>query len=451
MLSCARVNIAFQTFGCRLNRAEALDQEARLLAEGHAVVALGKGPSPDVIVVRGCSVTARAERDCRKAVARLRVRFPSARIEISGCLKDKGIAAPYMQERAAPAASSIPVPLRTARAYLKIQDGCSGKCAFCVVPSFRGKPRSVPFGQVLARARAFLSAGFRELVVTGCNLALYRDSGRGLPDVLAALAALGASHRVRLGSLEPGVCDGGVLDAFAAHANICRFIHLSVQSGANAVLKRMNRPYSIETADRFCSEAVRRLGPRLALGADVITGFPGETDADFAATRAFLLRHPFASLHVFPYSERPGTPAATMDGAVPLAVRRARAKGLQDVGRAARRAFAASFMGKDVEVCVERGQTGWTAEYLTCALKVPDDLKHLRNGLSRRSLVRGRVIRVAGESLVAVPANSDTRGRELKLLGGPDGTSCLGSVIFRRFPIDAAAGLWHTMRSTHPW
>ena len=410
MLSCSRMKIAFLTFGCRLNRAEALDQEARLLAEGHVVVSLDKDSPPDLIVVRGCSVTAKAERDCRKAVAQLRARFPSARIEIAGCLKmpppiPNTPSVPLNSQPTAPSSSSV--PLRTARAYLKIQDGCSGKCAFCIVPSFRGAPRSVPFGQILDRARAFLSAGYRELVVTGCNLSLYRDSGHGLPDVLAALAAEGTGHRVRLSSLEPGICDDGVLDAFAAHPNICRSIHLSVQSGSDAILARMNRPYAIAAVDRFCEAAVRRLGPRLAFGADVITGFPGETDADFAATRAFLLRHPFVNLHVFPYSERPGTPAATMDGTVPLAVRRARAKELEAVGRTKRLAFATFFLGKDVEVCVERDRTGWTAEYLKCALTGIKGSTDRGNRPARRSLVRGRVVRVEGETLVADPARLD--------------------------------------------
>ena len=396
------MQIAFLTFGCRLNRAEALDQEARLLAEGHSVVSLDEGLSPDLVVVRGCSVTAKAERDCRKAIAQLRARFPSARIAIAGCLtgSETGDVSPESRPDLAPA----PVPLRTARAYLKIQDGCSGTCAFCIVPSFRGRPRSVPFEQVLARARAFLSAGYRELVVTGCNLALYRDSGHGLPDVLAALATAGTGHRVRLSSLEPNVCDRGVLDAFAAHPNICRSIHLSVQSGSNRILARMNRPYSIETVDSFCAAAVRRLGSRLALGADVITGFPGETDADFAATRAFLQRHPFVNLHVFPFSERPGTPAATMDGVVPLSVRRARAKELEAVGQAKRRAFAASFLGKPVEVCVEHDGSGWTAEYLKCAVRSTCAPNGAEGSAARRSLVTGRVVQIEGDSLVAEPA-----------------------------------------------
>ena len=140
------MNVAFQTFGCRLNRAEALDHEARLLAKGHVVVPLNGATPPDLIVVRGCSVTAKAERDCRKAIDRLRSRFPSARIEITGCLANPTITQSHNHPTPQ---SPNPIPLRTARAYLKIQDGCSGRCAFCIVPSFRGKPRSAPLERVL--------------------------------------------------------------------------------------------------------------------------------------------------------------------------------------------------------------------------------------------------------------------------------------------------------------
>ena len=408
------MKIAFLTFGCRLNRAEALDEEARLLAAGHSVVLLDGDQIPDLIVVRGCSVTAKAERDCRKAIARLRLRHPASRIQLAGCLTPSPSDSSLVTRHSSLVTSPPPLPLRTARAYLKVQDGCSGRCAFCIVPSFRGQPRSVPFDQVLARARAFLSAGYRELVVTGCNLALYRDAGHGLPDLLAALAMLGKNHRVRLSSLEPGVCDDGVLAAFAAHPNICRFIHLSIQSGANAVLARMNRPYAIETVDAFCASALRALGPRLALGADIIAGFPGETDEDFAATREFLQRYPFANLHVFPYSERPGTPAATMDGSIPPALRRARARELEKLGQAKRRAFAESFLGQNVEVCIESDNTGWTAEYLKCSFdltgcKRPKDLLPL----ARRSLVQGRVVQAKGDRLVAVPLPPEKNGRAL--------------------------------------
>lgn len=435
------MTIAFQTFGCRLNRAEALDLEARLAAAGHTIIDLPSGsvpassgsvpmPSgsvPDVIIVRGCSVTAKAQRDCEKTIDHLRTRFPTSQILITGCLPSAGtdpitlksspslgVSAPL---RDAIHVGSVPslsgsVPTRTSRAYLKIQDGCSGKCAFCIVPKFRGLPKSVPFDEVLSRARAFLDAGYHELVVTGCNLALYRSQGRGLADLLSALASLGTdpgnsggtvpTHRVRLGSLEPGICDTAILDAFERHPNICRFIHLSLQSGSDAILKRMNRPYVIASVAEFCAEAVSRLGPRLSLGADVITGFPGETDADHALTRAFLVRHAFTNLHVFPYSERPGTPAASLSGALPVTVRRARAHELELMGETQRRAFAQSFTGQTVEVCVERGgKHGWTAEYLPCRFSSP---------LPRRMLARLRIATVDGNTLFGIP-NEEERPR----------------------------------------
>lgn len=390
------MRIAFKTFGCRLNHAEALDAEARFAADDHQIVELDAHPSPDVIVVRGCSVTAKAQHDCEKEIARLRQRFPAADIRLTGCLPAASAVVAQRRDEVA----ERPIPLRTSRAYLKVQDGCSGRCAFCIVPRFRGPPVSVPCDRVLARAHAFLAAGYRELVVTGCNLALYHDAGRRLPDLLAALAALtGPSpvHRIRLGSLEPGLCGPALLDVMAAHPNICRFLHLSLQSASNRILKRMNRPYALEDISAFCARAVHLLGPRLALGADVIAGFPGETDADHAATLRFLAnslgfssavdpqRAPFffSLLHVFPYSERPGTSAATMDGALPRPVRLARARELEALGRRQRVAFAQSFVGQEVDVCVERGgDHGWTAEYLPCRLASP---------APRRSLVTVRI------------------------------------------------------------
>ena len=417
--------LAFKTFGCRLNRAEALDQEAAFRAAGHTIVDLPTGTVPnslmgtvpdslmgtvpDGIIVRGCSVTARAQRDCEKEIARLQARFPRARIFVQGCLPGVPLGNENIKKLLKQQPIS-PISDRTSRAYLKVQDGCNERCAFCIVPQFRGPPRSVPFNEVLDRARAFLAAGFRELVVTGCNLALYRSDGHGLPDLLAALATMGTvpAHRVRLGSLEPGICDEKILDVFEKHRNICRFIHLSLQSGSPHILARMNRPYTIETVADFCREARRRLGPRLTLGADVIAGFPGEAEDDFNLTKSFIRGTvpfgnrgtvPFGNLHVFPYSERPGTPAATMDGALPRAIRLARARELEGLGRAARLAFAQSFLGQTVEVCVERGgDHGWTAEYLPCRIKgAPAE---------RRSLISLHV--------VAVTESGDLVGERLR-------------------------------------
>ncbi len=345
--------------------------EARYAASGWNVVSMKHG-SPDLIIVRGCSVTAKAQRDCEKAIAHLRASFPGVKIRVTGCL-------PGAEK--VPPQPPAPVPLRLSRAYLKVQDGCSGRCAFCIVPSFRGKPVSVPFADVLARARAFLDAGYRELVLSGCNLCLYRDSGRGLPELAAELAALDSpGHRVRLGSIEPGICDARLIGALAAHRNICRSIHLSLQSASDRILRLMRRPYSMAQVAEFCGEVRRMPGARVALGADIIAGFPGETDADFAASCDFVASTAqLVHLHVFPYSERPGTAAAEMKPAVPVAVRRARAKTLERLGAANRAAYAQALVGREVVVCVEKDGNGRTDDYFRCLL---------RGAAPRRSLAR---------------------------------------------------------------
>ncbi len=367
-----------------------------MLAKGHDVVPVGE--DSEMIIVRGCSVTARAQRDCEKAIEHLREKYPAAQIVVEGCLEKRSEAQARKRDVLTPEVS-----MKTSRAYLKVQDGCSGRCAFCIVPHFRGKPVSVPFDDVLKKARAFLAAGFRELVVTGCNLALYRSGGHGLAGLLEALAGLECEegHRVRLGSLEPGICDEAVLDVFEKCENICRFIHISLQSGSNSVLRRMNRPYEIESVEKFCEEARRRLGGRLAFGADVITGFPGETDDDFADTMSFFKHLPFANLHVFPYSERPGTPAATMTGALPRAVRIARAHELEALGREQRLAFVRQFLNGNVKVCIEANNTGWTDEYVSCRVEGPI--------LQRRSIVAVKVSHIEGDVLKAQLSLPDYR------------------------------------------
>ena len=285
---------------------------------------------------------------------------------------------------------------------------------------------SVPFSEIMVRTKSFLAAGYREIVLTGCNISLYKSDGHNLASILSILAELGTDPnwesrhlggaspcdaakmaafpvkrpsvgtvpaRIRIGSLEPGRECEAVLNVMENHPNICRFLHLSLQSGSNRILKLMNRPYEITWAERFCTMARERLGPDLAFGADIITGFPGETDKDFEATRTFLVRHAFSNLHVFPYSERPDTPAATMDGSIPRSVRLVRARNLTALGRCQREAFAQTFLGREVEVCVERGgEHGWTDAYLPCKWEGPAE---------RRSLVRKRVIAVDGDTLLA--------------------------------------------------
>ena len=373
------MKVCFETFGCRLNRAEALEEEAKYLAAGWTLTTTHS--DADRIVIRGCSVTSRAQRDCEKLIHHLRRKYPGTRLVVQGCFRDDtakdprsavGRAAKLASDNLQPllktADGEVPVPTRTARAYLKVQDGCSGQCAFCIVPQFRGKSVSVDFSAVLDKARRFIDAGYHEIVVTGCNLSLYASQGKCLPQLVAALAELGEGPsrcRIRLGSVEPGECADGIIQTMVEHENVCRFLHLTVQSGTNRILMAMKRPYSLNDVTDNIRRATSAL-PLIALGCDLMTGFPGESDLDYLATKTFLLKTAFSNVHVFPYSKRPGTLAAAFPGSVPREIRKSRAHELAAIADDKRTNYARQFIGREVEVLVEdeKRQSGWTSEYL---------------------------------------------------------------------------------------
>lgn len=367
------MNICFDTFGCRLNRAEALEDEARSIAKGHKIVA--SHSEADLVVVRGCSVTARAQRDCERHVEHIKSKYPAKRIFVTGCLpnaKKLDISA-ILRPRPGVAASEAPLPTRTARAYLKVQDGCSCGCTFCIVPKFRGKPVSLPFDDVMSKAKRFIDAGYCEIVLTGCNLMLYASNGRRLPELATAIASLSPGCRVRLGSVEPGPVAMELVHAMHENGNICRFLHLSVQSGSDNILAAMHRPYSAKDVDALANEA-ERLMPMIGLGCDLITGFPGEMETDFRLTKGLLARHMFSNVHAFPFSERPGTLASAMlRGKVLPDLRHARARELADAGAECRRKFAKKFVGREVEIVVENESpiSGWSGEYLWFEVQNP--------------------------------------------------------------------------------
>ena len=365
------MKVCFETFGCRLNRAEALEEEAKYIAAGWSVTE--KHSEADRFVVRGCSVTSRAQHECEHLVEHLRRHYPNTRVVVQGCMSkktDKRSSSPVHPGHATTPDGEPPVPTRTARAYLKVQDGCTGKCTFCIVPQFRGASKSTDFTAVLDRARRFIDAGYHEIVVTGCNLSLYASQGKRLPDLLAALSELGQGStpdetcRIRLGSIEPGACARETVDVMASHDNICRFLHVTVQSGSNNVLRAMMRPYQRADIDRLIQEAVAKM-PAVGLGCDIMTGFPGEMAPDFLSTQTLLEQYPFSNCHVFPYSERPGTQAVNYPGSIPKDERSQRAHALAEIMTEKRRMAAKKFIGKEVEVLIEdeANQAGWTSEY----------------------------------------------------------------------------------------
>ena len=432
------MKVCFETFGCRLNRAEALQQEAEYLEKGWERTE--KHSDADLFIVRGCSVTRRAQHECEKLIAHLKKHYPNIPIRICGCLEDKNLSPGQTRfpgnaqaaQTSQPLNSSTaqPLPTRTARAYLKCQDGCSGKCTFCIVPKFRGSSVSIPFDDLVDKAKRFIDAGYHEIVLTGCNLALYASNGKCFPELVAALAELtpvralpprpderqSSFCRVRIGSLEPGACAIETVDVMAEHANVCRFLHIPVQSGSNAILTAMRRPYLVRDVEELVNRAIDKM-PFIGLGCDLMTGFPGETDNDFLATKGFVKRLAFSNVHVFPYSERPGTLAVGFPCPISRETRRQRAHELADIARVYRAKAAKKFIGKDVEMLIEdeKKLTGWTGEYFTCEITNKN-----RSAPKRKELVRVHVMDAHRDRLKAIIVHYGNHAEEEALSHRPD-------------------------------
>lgn len=330
-----------RTFGCKTNQYESQALRESLLAAGY--VEASPGGAADIVLVNSCSVTARAGASCRRAIHQARRDHPVARIVLLGCAVDtdepwipeldtidlllpndaKGELPARLRGLAPPPAPPDPWTMRIhkfdghSRGFVKIQDGCDAFCAYCIIPKARGIPRSRPRGAIVEECRALVAAGHLELVLTGINIGLYRDTdGMRLPGLVRALGEVPGLARLRLGSVEPNWVDAELLEAMAACPAVCPHLHIPLQAGSDAVLRRMNRVYTTEDFRRVV-DAARRYLPHPGLTTDVIVGFPGETDAEFEETRAFCREIGFSRMHVFPFSVRAGTVAADMPGMLP--------------------------------------------------------------------------------------------------------------------------------------
>ena len=260
-----------------------------------------------------------------------------------------------------------------ARAYVQVQGGCDHRCTFCIIPFGRGASRSVPAGQVVDQVRRFVAEGCREIVLTGVDLTSYGPDLPGRP-TLGSLARrvlrlVPALPRLRISSLDPSEIDDDLWALLRDEERLMPHLHLSLQAGSDLILKRMKRRHSARGAAETIARA-RALRPGLAIGADLIAGFPTETDALFAETLAFVRANAIPFLHVFPYSERPGTPASRMP-AVPVPVRRARAASLRAEGARQAAGFHAGLVGRQVSVLVERDGIGRTEHYAPVRFATP--------------------------------------------------------------------------------
>ena len=415
------MTIAFKIFGCRLNQAEGAGFITQFESAGFRRVPLGD--AADVVLVYSCTVTQKAENECVKMLRHLRVSQPHSFIVLAGCAAEtctrdllKGIVDLFVGReqkedlvrlvgtsmgkgggrREEGGGKMQPRPT-TQRATLKVQDGCAFRCSYCIVPHARGEPRSRSIEECLTEAQSYMDAGFQELVITGCNIACYEDESRNLIDLLKACLDLKGLGRIRLGSIEPGTVERDLIDLMASDARICNFLHLPIQSGCDATLMRMKRRYTISAIRETLDYALGNI-PDLGLGTDMIVGFPGESLADFEQTCQLIQDYPFANVHVFPYSERPGTPAVLMDHKVPVIERKRRARELSKIADTQRASYMRRFLGKDVTFLVEHvdraGRAcGWSAEYLPCAVQgLPVTTRRTLQTFSVRDIVEGTLL-----------------------------------------------------------
>ena len=410
------MRVSFKTFGCRLNQAETARYESLFKANGIEVVPFGQ--KSDICVIHSCSVTQRAESECLRIVRSVKRKNPDVYVALAGCAVESAdndrlsqlgidIIIPRQDKEQlveiilhamnidfSAATDTITPSFSTSRALLKIQDGCSFFCSYCIIPYNRGAPVSRDFEECLDEARAFIGQGFEEIVITGCNIACYTSNGKRLPDILDAIASLPGLGRVRLGSLEPAMVELQISELIADSDKICRFLHLPLQNCDDDILKSMNRRYLSGKMAGIIEKIIDAV-PDIALGSDIITGFPGETDQAFSNTKAFIEKYPFSNLHVFPYSERKGTAAVDFTGSVPHSARKERAQELIAIGREKREAYAQSWIGKDADILIEKfdadgNACGWSGEYLPCRVAGIAEEK--------RKALQGRILRFKVES-----------------------------------------------------
>ena len=398
------------TLGCKVNQYETQAMEAILAAHGHRRAE--KGESADAVIVNSCAVTAESGRKTRQTIRRLREENPGAVIAVSGCYSqlepekvrqlgakvvfgaaDRAKFVEAVEKAAAEGEEELwidkPFERRVfeelragavdgrTRAMLKIQDGCHNFCSYCIIPYTRGRLRSLPLEKAAAESARLAAEGFRELVLTGIEVASYGVDLPGKPDladVVSAVAAASGEMRIRLGSLEPTVVTEEFCEKAAATGKLCPHFHLSLQSGCDKTLRAMNRKY--DTAAFFAVvERLRRHFPGCALTGDLITGFPGETEEDHAETLAFIEKCAFADLHVFPYSRRPGTKADAMPGQCSAAVKSRRAAEASAVAAATRARYLDAQIGRSLTVLFESGEgegsLGHSENYLLVRVPQP--------------------------------------------------------------------------------
>jgi threonylcarbamoyladenosine tRNA methylthiotransferase MtaB len=390
-----------ENFGCRATQADGAAIERQFEIRG---LIRSSATEADLVVLNTCTVTNSADQDARAAIRRVRRHNPAAKIIVTGCYAQRApeeiaalpgvravIGNSHKQQLAEivlgsqiPGKALLPISVLTenwklrteipihvsdifahtellaapvfeattrTRPNLKVQDGCDNRCSFCVIPSVRGHSRSLPREKVIDEVNALVAAGYRELVISGINLGRWgRDlrSAQNFTALIRAILAQTELQKLRISSVEPMDWTDDLIRLVAESPRIAKHAHVPLQSGSDTVLRRMHRKYR---PWHYCEkiETIHTAMPDAAIGADVIVGFPGESDAEFECTRRLIEELPFTYLHVFTYSARPGTPAAAMRNHVPVHIARERSKILRDLAAEKKRAFMRRLVGKTIE------------------------------------------------------------------------------------------------------
>lgn len=362
-----------KTFGCRVNQVESQALWEEFLRQGY--VPADSFETADVCLLNTCTVTHQADKDVEKQIRQILRRNPRARLVLTGCyaaahekmVRDKFPQAEIIGKYdLGKTLFNVPDVCWTvsgheghSRAFIKIQDGCDCFCSYCIVPYARPVKRSKPLADVLHEIEVLQQKGFAEIVLTGINIGNYLcpQTGTDLAGLCAAIARLPGRFRVRFSSIELQTVTDGIIDQMALRPDrFCNYFHLPLQAGCDKILKDMHRHYDT-AAYRARVEDLRRRVPQIGIFADVIAGFPTETEADFEATAAFIREVRLAGLHVFSYSPRPGTPAAALKQLPHEEIKR-RSDALRALDKELRTAFAASLVGTEQEVFIEEHKAG---------------------------------------------------------------------------------------------
>lgn len=425
--------VALHNLGCKVNAYETEAMQEMLEHAGYEIVPFQEGA--DIYVINTCTVTNIADRKSRQMLHRARKMNPDAVVVAAGCYvqaqAEKQVIDPCIDIvlgnnkkqdllTALQAYEEAHGDLREVidinhtkeyenlhltkqgehtRAYIKVQDGCNQFCSYCIIPYARGRVRSRAKEDVVAEVTDLAKNGYQEVVLTGIHLSSYGidfENEDNLLSLIRAVHKIEGIKRIRLGSLEPRIITEEFVQAIAALPKMCPHFHLSLQSGCNETLKRMNRRYTSEEFYEKC-EILRKYFEKPALTTDVIVGFPQETEEEFETTYEFLKKICFYETHIFKYSKREGTKAAVMQGRIPEQIKAKRSARLIELGEKNRRAYEESFLGKTVEVLVEEKSdvngkemwTGHTKEYMKIAL---ESEKNLQNCILNVQIKDGREI-----------------------------------------------------------